>query len=57
MSAESNRQQMPVIAKFVDELRAQGFSVKVLYAKENGVEKGKKPIYDWHIQASKEKRS
>jgi post-segregation antitoxin (ccd killing protein) len=56
--SEQNRQAMPQIAAFVDELRAQGFKVEkgvihtelgepiatgVLYASENGVTKGRKP--------------
>ena len=36
MKRDSNRAAMPTVAAFVDEIRAQGFSVKVLYASENG---------------------
>jgi hypothetical protein len=45
MSRDDNRARMPVIAALVDELRAQGLMVKVLYAKENGVELGRMPEY------------
>ena len=43
--AKSNRAAMPVVASFVDELRAQGLNVKVIYAAENGKELGRKPDY------------
>jgi hypothetical protein len=42
---ESNRASMPTVAAFIDELRALGLEVKVLYAKENGVTLGNKPVY------------
>lgn len=41
MTASSNRERMPNVAKMVDEIRAVfGDGVKVLYAKENGYELG-----------------
>jgi hypothetical protein len=40
---ESNRVSMPTVAAFVDELRAQGLSLKVIFASENGIRVGKKP--------------
>lgn len=43
MTRDSNRQAMPTVAAFVDEIRAQGFEVRVIYAKESGKELGKKP--------------
>lgn len=46
MSAESNRLRMPTVAQWVDELREQGFQPKVIWAKENGYEVGKKPEYE-----------
>lgn len=43
-SAEDNRKRMPWVASIVDECRKHfGEGVKVLYAKENGIEVGKKP--------------
>lgn len=45
MSKDDNRARMPQIAAIVDQIRAQGIAVKVLYAKENGVELGKQPVY------------
>jgi hypothetical protein len=42
-AATSNRQQMPTVAEWVDDLREQGFDVKVIWCKENGIEKGRKP--------------
>lgn len=44
-SSERNRAAMPTVAKLVDELRAQGLSPRVLWAKENGLEMGKRPNY------------
>jgi len=43
MKKDANRQAMPIIAAFVDEIRAQGVTVKVLYASENGRTVGTKP--------------
>lgn len=43
MSRDNNRTAMPQVAAFVDQIRAQGVEVKVLYASENGHELGKKP--------------
>lgn len=43
--AKNNRNAMPTVAAFVDEIRAQGISCRVLYASENGNELGKKPEY------------
>lgn len=43
--AKDNRAAMPAIASFVDELRAQGLEVKVIYAAESGKELGRKPEY------------
>lgn len=41
MTAESNRAKMPWVASIVDECRKHfGDGVKVLYAKENGIELG-----------------
>ncbi len=41
MSArQSNRDAMPTVAAMVDEIRAQGFPVKVIYASENGLTVG-----------------
>lgn len=45
MSREQNRAAMPTVAEWVDELRAQGLHPKVIWAKENGREVGRKPIY------------
>jgi hypothetical protein len=39
----TNRSRMPTVAEWVDELRAQGLEPKVIWAKENGYEVGKKP--------------
>lgn len=43
MTRDNNRNAMPTVAALVDQLRAQGIEVKVLYAAENGRELGKKP--------------
>lgn len=43
MSAQDNRAAMPTIAALVDELRAQGLELRVIYASENGKTLGKKP--------------
>lgn len=41
MSASTNRERMPNVARMVDEIRAVfGDGVKVLYAKEGGYELG-----------------
>lgn len=45
-SAENNRNAMPVIASVVDELRALGIDVQVLYVSENGQTRGKPPRHD-----------
>lgn len=42
MSKADNRANMPTVAQIVDELRAQGIDVKVLYASEAGKTIGKK---------------
>jgi hypothetical protein len=34
---------MPTVAEWVDDMREQGFDVKVIWCKENGIEKGRKP--------------
>lgn len=39
----SNRAAMPAVAQLVDEIRAQGVSVRVIYAQEGGQERGRKP--------------
>lgn len=40
---DSNRASMPKVAAFVDTIRAEfGEGVKVLYASENGIERGKR---------------
>lgn len=43
MSKEENRSKMPTVAAFVDAVRAEFGDCKVVYAKENGIELGKKP--------------
>lgn len=43
MSRDNNRNAMPIVAAFVDEIRKQGLEVRVIYASENGKELGKKP--------------
>lgn len=43
MSKEDNRRKMPTVAAFVDAVRAEFGDCKVVYAKENGIELGKKP--------------
>lgn len=43
---DANRAAMPNVAAFMDELRAQGISARVIYARENGVTFGKKPVYE-----------
>lgn len=64
MSAQSNRDKMPNVAKMVDDVRAIfGPGVKVVYAREGEYELGKRPdpanfvtpIVSLHIP-SKEKR-
>lgn len=43
-TAEDNRKRMPWVASIVDEFRKHfGQDVKVLYAKENGIEVGTLP--------------
>lgn len=43
-TAEDNRKRMPWVASIVDECRKHfGEGVKVIYAKENGIEVGKLP--------------
>lgn len=42
-SASSNRQAMPTVAQMVDDIRAMGIEVRVIYAAEKGKELGKKP--------------
>ena len=43
-TAEDNRKRMPWVASMVDEFRKHfGQDVKVLYAKENGIEVGRLP--------------
>lgn len=56
MSKEDNRRQMPTVAALVDELRAQGFAPKVIYAKENGREVGTQPAYREVFQIPKDYR-
>jgi hypothetical protein len=41
-SKEKNRQLMPQCAAWVDDIRNHFGEVTVTYAKENGIEKGKK---------------
>lgn len=41
--AQSNRAAMPTVAAIVDELRAHGVDVKVIWAEENGRQVGKRP--------------
>jgi len=43
--AANNRAAMPQVADIVDQIRAQGLDVKVIYAAENGKELGRKPEY------------
>lgn len=43
MSKEENRSKMPTVAAFVDAVRDAFGDCKVVYAKENGIELGKKP--------------
>ncbi len=43
MTRENNRLSMPTVAALVDEIRAQGFGCKVIYASENGKTLGEKP--------------
>ncbi len=40
---EQNRALMPKVAAFIDEMREHFRFVKVLYAEENGIKKGKQP--------------
>jgi hypothetical protein len=40
---QSNRESMPTIAQIVDEIRAQGIDVRVLWASEGGKTVGRKP--------------
>lgn len=41
--ADDNRRKMPTVAAFVDEVRAVFGDCKVVYAKENGIELGRRP--------------
>ena len=41
---DQNRQQMPEVAKAVDEFREHFEDLKVLYAEEGGIKKGRDPI-------------
>ena len=51
-TAQQNREIMPTVAKFVDEFRdVFGDDAKVVYAKENGVERGVKPEYKLSFNA------
>ena len=43
MSRESNRAAMPLVAEMVDMVRATCPGAKVLWAKEGGLEMGKRP--------------
>lgn len=43
MSKSENRSKMPTVAAFVDAVRAEFGDVRVIYAKENGIELGTKP--------------
>jgi hypothetical protein len=45
MSKDSNRSRFPTVAAFVDELRAQGFEPKVLWAREGNHEVGQRPKF------------
>ena len=39
---EQNRKLFPQTAKLLQQLKKAGFTFKVIYVKENGIEKGKK---------------
>lgn len=41
-AAQSNRETMPIVSEFVDEMRRLFGSVTVTYASENGVERGQR---------------
>ena len=43
MSKDENRSKMPTVAAFVDAVRAEFGGGTVIYAKENGIELGKRP--------------
>jgi hypothetical protein len=45
MSSSENRARFPTVAAFIDELRAQGLSPKVMWAREGDHEVGQRPKY------------
>jgi hypothetical protein len=44
-SASQNRAAMPTVAQFIDELRAQGLTPKVIWAREGSHEVGQRQAF------------
>jgi len=48
-ASQSNRSLMPKVTEFIDAVRAEFGEVKVSYASENGIEKGRK----WPVESDR----